>query len=495
MTRFSALIATLVLAGALAWGCDGDESTTQGTGGTGGSGGSGGTGGSGGLGGSGAWEDPPTTSVSLSASDVIVLNPERGFYRTLSLVGDQDYQWVRQAGSTLAHSYLRLDDYRDSALDAAILDAFAQGLAEARQAGIKIVLRFAYNFGPYPNSEPDASKSRILEHISQLAPVVQANADVIAVLQAGFIGAWGEWHTSTHGLLDNPQDKFEILEATLQALPGDRMVQLRYPPHKEEGYGAALTDLAAYDGSSAARVGHHNDCFLASDNDWGTYPSSEVEIWKSYLEQDTAYVVMGGETCNLNPPRSDCPIALAEMERFHYTYINNEYHPDVVSSWSDQGCRDEMERRLGYRLTVQSVSYPETVRPGGVVPLTVALSNDGWAAPVNPRPLWVVLSDGNSRYEVVLPDVDPRWWLGGEEVEITVRLQLPGDAAAGAYDLALWLPDAAASLRDDSRYAIALANDDLWDEVSGLNRLVSIDVDPEAPGSSDPDATAFEVLP
>ena len=127
--------------------------------------------------------------------------------------------------------------------------------------------------------------------------------------------------------------------------------------------------------------------------------------------------------------------------------------------------------------------------------LTVRMGNDGWAALTNPRQLWVVLDRGSSRYEVALPDADPQWWFGGEEVEITVRLQLPADVAPGAYDLALWLPDAAASLRDDAHYAIRLANDGVWDETSGLNRLVSIDVDPAAAGSSDPDATAFEVLP
>ena len=48
-------------------------------------------------------------------------------------------------------------------------------------------------------------------------------------------------------------------------------------------------------------LGHHNDCFLASSTDYGTYDDVGKEY--PYLEQDTKYVPMGGETCTKNPPR------------------------------------------------------------------------------------------------------------------------------------------------------------------------------------------------
>jgi hypothetical protein len=62
---------------------------------------------------------------SLETTDGVFLNPERGFYRTLNLVNDRGCDWVRQGGYTLAHSYIRLDDYRDRDLDSALLDAAA----------------------------------------------------------------------------------------------------------------------------------------------------------------------------------------------------------------------------------------------------------------------------------------------------------------------------------------------------------------------------------
>jgi hypothetical protein len=438
--------------------------------------------------------DPPTTTIVPATTDESFLNPERGFYANLDLVEDRDYGWVRERGFTLAHAYVRLDDYRERELDAALLEAIAEGFGEARAAGIKVVLRFSYNFGPYPDSEPDASKDRILGHIEQLEPLLQDHADVIAVLQAGFIGAWGEWHTSTNGLLDDPQDKFDILEALLDALPASRAVLLRYPPYKRAGYGGPLTAAEAWDGSYAARVGHHNDCFLASDTDFGTYPSDEIETWKGFVAQETLYVPMQGETCHVNSPRSDCPTALAELEQLHWSILNDGYHPDVLAGWAAQGCRPEIERRLGYRLAAVSVTYAPRVAPGGVLPLRVTLRNDGWAAPINPRPLNVVL-DGASRQVAVVTGLDPRRWLPGEEVELAVRLRVPATLAPGSFELALWLPDASAWLRDDPRYAIRLANDGAWREPSGLNVLAAVSIDPSAPGDVDPAATEFAVLP
>lgn len=62
----------------------------------------------------------------------------------------------------------------------------------ARDAGIKIILRFAYT-ATLTASSPygDATKARMLAHTAQLKATVRANADVIHVVQAGFIGTWG----------------------------------------------------------------------------------------------------------------------------------------------------------------------------------------------------------------------------------------------------------------------------------------------------------------
>ena len=93
--------------------------------------------------------------------------------------------------------------------------------------------------------------------------------------------------------------------------------------------------------------------------------------------------------------------------------------------------------------------------------------NDGFAAPVNRRPVLLVL-DGPVRVELELDGVDVRAWLAGEAVEVCVEVGLPGDLPAGSYALGLRLPDASVSLRGDVRRAIQLVGGE-WDAAGGVN--------------------------
>ena len=77
---------------------------------------------------------------------------------------------------------------------------------------------------------------------------------------------------------------------------------------------AVLAALIA--GSDLSRVGFHNDCFLASPDDYGTFLSDPLSLDEDYLALDSRYVPVGGETCNVNPPKSEWPSAKALMARF-----------------------------------------------------------------------------------------------------------------------------------------------------------------------------------
>ena len=416
-------------------------------------------------------------------------NPERGFYRTTELVNDPDFDTARSVGDTLVHSYVRLDAYRNSALPASLLNAMGSGFQKARVAGVKIVLRFAYNFGPYPDSEPDASRARIQAHLTQLAPVLAANADVIFVMQAGFIGAWGEWHTSTNGL-DNPTDKGAILGSILDALPASRQTQLRYPPDIRRLNGPPITAAEAWSGSDRSRVGFHNDCFLASTDDWGTWGREDtpIEQEKDFIAANGLYTVVGGETCNVNPPRSACATALAELARMHWTYLNEEYHEGVVAAWKSGGCFDEMKRRLGYRIALTRVEYPTSAAPGGPFTMAVDLVNQGWAAMMNARPVYAVL-DGPVRVRL-LAAADPRRWPSGAASAVRETLTLPADLPPGTYRLALWLPDAAEGLRGNHAYAVRFANAGVWEAANGWNVVANDVVIDSSPMTPTPTPTA-----
>ena len=433
----------------------------------------------------------PTITRTYTESNVELVNPERGYYTTYDLRGAGDASRIRTGGKSLAISIVRLDAYRDSALDAALLADLTRGFTAARAAGLKVVLRFTYN----ASLTADASKARILGHLDQLKPLLAANADVIAVMQAGFIGAWGEWHSSTNNL-GNDADRTAILNAILTALPASRQVAVRTPMFKGAAFGtAALTETEAWSGSPKARVGHHNDCFLASPSDLGTY-ASPVPTWMSYVAAEGRYTAVGGETCALYAARTACAPAIAEMTDKRWSYLNSEWNTTVLAGWDAGGCGAEIKRRLGYRFVLDQVVHTEAVAPGGELALRLDIKNRGFASPFNKRPIEIVLSHGGSRMVARLSGADARRWAAGASTSVTARLRIPATIAAGTYTLALRLPDDASSLAGDKRYAIRLANDGVWNDATGDNTLTTaLRIDPAAPGPRDANATVFAQLP
>ncbi len=389
---------------------------------------------------------------------------------------------MRATGNTLVHLNIYLDEYRESDIPEKTLDGLQTNFADIRDAGVKAIIRYSYNAGPYPDSEPDASKAQILRHIEQLTPLLQTNADVIAWVEAGFIGAWGEWHTSTNGL-DNLTDKRDILNALLAAIP-DRYVQVRYPANIIEMYPNP-------EDAVKARVAHHNDCFLSSDTDVGTYERDGVitiERDQKYLAELTRFTPMSGETCAPNPPRSECASAIQEMELLHFSAINEAYHKGILRSWDADGCMEKINNRMGYRLTLTSADFNEQVKPGGILNLTINLQNTGFASIINERPLYVVLFPppsgrgvrGEGEFQVKL-ELDPRTWEPGTST-FAAKLHIPSNIGEGEYHLALWLPDGYDSLRDNPLYAIRFANENVWDESTGYNMLGNISITQSATG-------------
>jgi len=341
-----------------------------------------------------------SVTATYAADSSIFANPERGFYSRYDIMSDRDFSRARNAGNTLVHSYVRLDSYRSTSIPQSFLDQLQDGLNALRSQGMKAILRFAYNFGPYPDSEPDATEYWIGQHLQQVEPVLTANADVIASFEAGFIGAWGEWHTSTNGLDTDMAAKTRIADDILSHIPSSRQAALRYP-----------SDLRAIDRS---RLGSHQDCFLASDpDDWGTWgrdghtPQQDKELIASIGVSR----VVGGETCNADvaASRANCTTALAELAWMHWSYLNEDYEQNTLQMFRDQGCFDDIKRYLGYRFRLIDATYNNTINAGETFNLQIRLHNDGYASPYNQRPVFAVL-DGNGQTYTFSISVDPRTW-------------------------------------------------------------------------------------
>lgn len=411
-------------------------------------------------------------AADYRGSDQNFPNPERGFFIQNSYnpvrgtTGPLDQAPLRRArdnGMTLLRRNWMFSDFRDRPLSPAMLDHLRADFAAARAAGIKIIGRFEYNLGP--TGEPDAPLPTVLQHLDQLAPVLRENSDVIAYMEAGFIGTWGEWRHSTNNLLDHTR---EIVEKFLSVLPTDRMIALRYPRLKTNLYGLdALTSAEAFTGTPKSRIGAHNDCFLASQTDWGTW-SKNVVGEKAFYHRDNLYVPQGGETCNAQEdaqPYIGCDNALRELAYQRFNSLNSLYRPEVLDGWTRGGCMDEIKRRLGYRFTLLESSV-EVAGPD--VRVTVTIRNDGFSNLFNPRPVYLVLRDRSTgKTQSTAVATDPRRWMPGESTILRATIT----ATPGDYDILLHLPDAAEALGARPEYAVRFANEDTWEPATGMNRL------------------------
>jgi hypothetical protein len=244
------------------------------------------------------------------------------------------------------------------------------------------------------------------------------------------------------------------------------------------GAAEALTAAEAFNGSAKARIAHHNDCFLAAADDWGTYVSTPYETDKAYLEQDTKYLINGGETCNDNPTYTNCTNAQAELSRFHFTYLNVDYHPDVLSRWTTQGCYNTIKQKLGYRIELIDGTFTTTASTSFKYDINVTLRNVGYAAPVDQRRKVELVLKNNAtseEYKVVLSGIDTRTWLPGSNYTINTSVGI-GVIPNGEYNLYLAIRDTGVNITNNAKYAIQFANTGTWNADGGYNLIKAVTV-------------------
>jgi biotin operon repressor len=411
-------------------------------------------------------------------SNANLLNPDRGFY-------DADYELnvkknynifdgVRESGYTLVYAPLNLEEYNTTAqLPDTLIDTIEKNLKDANSSGVGLIFRIKYrsSINGY-----DPSKDIIMGHLNQLKPLLQRYKNVISVVQAGVIGAWGEWHSFTGDYADSnesyKENRKEIIEKLIEIFP-DKYIQIRTPMHKEQLFGISgeytqegtegmITEDIAYSNDIRAKIGHHNDCVLANASDMGTYPSDNIEFWKSYVVNDSKYAPVGGETCGIGEDEdallSDCANAIAEFKRLQYSFLNDAYHPDVLQKWKDQGCYDEIRKNLGYRLVAHKLTM---IQDKNTLALTLSIENKGYAAPYIKSDVNFILKNSTREY-TFHQDIDMRTFYpnGTKNIEDTISLD---DIDAGTYCLYIQI--------GKEYTAIRLSNKDIWEESSRANKL------------------------
>jgi hypothetical protein len=390
-----------------------------------------------------------------------------------SLRGDEpnDLLWIRATqhyrrhGITMALAYIYLTDFSDGQpLPAEKLAAIDESFRQARLHGFKLIPLFVYEAMPDPPTGPTATV--ILEHIDQLGPVLQSNADVMPWLRAGFVGAFGEWHNSFHNLLADHAALERIVSRLLDIVPKDKAILMRVPKYKRWVLGTPdleryklLGSDEAYSGSPKSRLGHANDGFMVGKNDGFTWPEpphfsnpQNPEFTMATVEsaftptegelfvKDVGGAVDGFEAAVRFRLHHYCAFSFfhgnSELERYGSEAVpdfpltrwmktplvrarveqarlpvSEGYFEDALGRPAERTEFEYIRDHLGYRIELQDASWPGRLAVSKKLDFDCKLINRGFATMHNPRPVRLVLiNERDEAWAFDLPGVDCRAW-------------------------------------------------------------------------------------
>ena len=415
-----------------------------------------------------------TNKVDYQGSNEVFTNPERGFMHTWQVNSEgaamtlSSLANLKKENVSLILRLYYLEKFKTSPLSQAQLDLMQTDFSRLRETGSKCVLRFAYTDA---QDGSDASVAVISGHLDQLKPILEENKDVIAFVQAGFAGAWGEWYYTTNELT-TAENKKLIINKLLESFPKEIKIQLRTPKIKQDFIASSIPMDATigYGTSNNARLGFHNDCFMASVDDYGTY--IDVTADKTYISKEALFVPTGGETCPpVNTPIASCSIAEKEMTLLKWTYLNLDYYGPVLQEWRNNNCFADFERKLGYRLSLVSSSIKNNIAVNDAIDVSIIIKNGGFAPVYNMKNAFLIFkSTANGTIYKKKLNFDVRLVTPNLNYELKESVS-SSNIPAGTYDLLLKIEDQSSKLSDKPEYSIRLANTAVWEENTGFNKL------------------------
>ena len=200
--------------------------------------------------------DVAYSRLKLTRSNKKLNNPARGFYVQIDSKEKERLEDIKKAGIRVSLVAFDIREYLDKMISEDKLAELDNVLKMARNQGIRVVFRAAYDFdGRY--KDPD-SLERVYSHIKQIAPIINKNKACILCVQAGFLGPWGEWHSTkfVEGV-NGVKDRNSVLETLLVELDESIEINLRRPRFIRDAMDAGI---------SIKRIGFHNDGLLSTSS-------------------------------------------------------------------------------------------------------------------------------------------------------------------------------------------------------------------------------------
>jgi hypothetical protein len=376
-------------------------------------------------------------------------------------------------------------------LSVSMLKDIQTRIAAFAGTGIRLMVRFTYNFGPIGPGAMDVPINVISEHIDQVAPILLQNKDLIFALEVGFIGTWGEWHDSTNGndtaaahkiVLDKERSYFNGVFPILVRTPGD-LTQ----------YNEGLTP--------APGLGSHDDYYASNSTDAGTFvncdkgagfcvPQYTSDQLRSYEASVASTVMFAGEFGALYPALQTCSALDDYSYMYHAQSITLQISPaSVGAELENEGCALSFYNKVGTRIELQEVTIDGSPTASGQLHLAITLANTGYGRVIRPRPVTLLLvSEGRivARFPIALANMDLRQLessatLVPQTFKINVTLP-PTFPTSGSVSAVLLIPDPAASLAPLPAYTLPLnsldQNDNgIFDPTTGYNLIATFNAE------------------
>ncbi|MBV8209536.1 MAG: DUF4874 domain-containing protein [Burkholderiaceae bacterium] len=370
-----------------------------------------------------------------------------------------------------------------------MLRSMEQRLAAFAGTGMRLLVRFTYNFGPIAPTSMDAPIDVISTHIDQVAPILQRHKDLIFALEAGFIGTWGEWHDSTNGndtaaaqkiVLDKELGYFQNLFPILVRDPGD---------------------LILYTGTLQPQpgLGIHDDYYASNSSDAATWspcaprsgyclPSYTSQQFQTYAADVSTATIFAGEFGAVYPTLQTCDA----LDQYSYTYHPQSislhpYPPAVATFLGSEGCITDFYSKVGTRIVLQNVSVIGEAVPEGELHVTATMVNAGYGRVIRPRPVTLILAQQGqavAKIEIPISRLDLRTLASSASPTPTTfqfDVVLPESLPLGPTAMGLVFHDPAPSLFHEAAYTLPLNSIDqdgkaVFDASTGFNRIATFDV-------------------
>lgn len=274
----------------------------------------------------------------------------------------------------------------------------------------------------------------IAEHERLVAAVAERYDDnpLIAFVQLGSLGHWGEWHTWPSG------------SGVFPEIPTSDIYVQHYLDHFTNTMIGMRRPFAI---AKENKLGLFNDVFgvKSSTDEWvGWFTNGRSEL-EPAMEDFWHHAYSGGEFAHGNALMHlvDDKIAdtLRQARESHTSWLGPCSPAGVGVGSPEQANLDALLKTIGYRFVLESVKHSGEASAGDPLKVVMQWNNKGVAPFYFTWPLALALSDADGNVaSITKTHIDIRQWLPGVST-VDANLYVPSNLPAGVYQLLVAIID------------------------------------------------------